>query len=53
MPRSSTWSLPFRLSNQNIVCISHLSHVCYMTCLSHHPWYDDHGNEPSGSIQDG
>jgi len=29
-PRSSKWSLPFRFFNQNIVCISHLSHPCYM-----------------------
>jgi len=29
MPRSSEWFLPFRFSDQNFVCISHLSHVCY------------------------
>jgi len=29
-PFSSAWSLPFRLSNQNIVCISYLSRACYM-----------------------
>jgi hypothetical protein len=28
MPRSSEWSLPFRFSDQNIACISHLSHAC-------------------------
>jgi len=30
MPRSYKWSLSFRFSNQNTVCISQLSHVCYM-----------------------
>jgi hypothetical protein len=30
MPRNSKWSLPFMLSNKNIVSISHLSHLCYM-----------------------
>jgi hypothetical protein len=29
--RSSEWSLPFRFSNWNIVCISHLFHACYMS----------------------
>jgi hypothetical protein len=33
-PRSSKWSLPFTFSNQNSLCISHLSHVCYMHCPS-------------------
>jgi hypothetical protein len=33
--RSSKWSLPFRLSNQNPVHISHLPHVCYMSYPSH------------------
>jgi hypothetical protein len=34
MPRSSNWSVPFRFSSQNSVCIYHLSHVCYMSfCL--------------------
>jgi hypothetical protein len=32
--------LPFRFSNQNFVCISHLSHPCYMPCPSHAPWFD-------------
>jgi len=27
-PSSSKWLLPFRFSNQNIVCISQLSHAC-------------------------
>jgi len=30
-PKSFEWSLSFRLSNQNIVCIVHLSHACYMS----------------------
>jgi hypothetical protein len=29
-PTHSEWSLPNRFSNQNIVCIFHPSHVCYM-----------------------
>jgi len=28
--RSLNWSLPFKLSEQNVVCISHLAHVCYI-----------------------
>jgi hypothetical protein len=35
--RSSEWPLPFKFSNQNIVCISHRSHVCYMCHPSHPP----------------
>jgi hypothetical protein len=35
--RSSEWSLPFRFSNQSTVCISHLSHACYMPLPSHNP----------------
>jgi len=31
-PRSSTWSFPFKFSNQNFVCISHLYHACHMSC---------------------
>jgi len=30
MPRSSEWYFPFRFSEQNFVCISHLSRACYM-----------------------
>jgi hypothetical protein len=30
-PSSSTWSLPFRFSNQNIIYVSRLSHACYMS----------------------
>jgi hypothetical protein len=29
------WSLPFRSSNQSIVCVSHLSHSCYTPRPSH------------------
>jgi len=37
-PRSSEWFLPFRFSDQNFICISHLSNSCYMPCPSHPPW---------------
>jgi hypothetical protein len=33
MLRSFMTSLPFCFSNQNVLCISHLSHSCYMPCL--------------------
>jgi len=33
-------SLPFKLPNQNIVRISHLSRACYMIRPSHHLWLD-------------
>jgi hypothetical protein len=36
MTRSSMQSLPFRFSDQNVVCI-HLSHSCYMPRLFHPP----------------
>jgi len=32
MPRYYKLSLPFRFSNQNFVCISPISHACYMSC---------------------
>jgi hypothetical protein len=32
-PRSSEWSLPFRISDRNFACISHLTHSCCMPCL--------------------
>jgi hypothetical protein len=41
---SSKWSLPIRFSNQTIVCISHLSHPCYMPCPPHPPWFDHNNN---------
>jgi hypothetical protein len=40
MPRSSEWSLSFRLSNQNFVHISHLPHACYMPCPTYPTWCD-------------
>jgi hypothetical protein len=40
MPTSSKWSPPLRFPNQINVCISHLSHACYMTRTSHMPWFD-------------
>jgi len=36
-PTSPKWSLPFRFSNQNYICISHLSHACDMPHPSHPP----------------
>jgi hypothetical protein len=33
-------SLPFRFPDQNLVCNSHLSHVCYMPRPSYPPWLD-------------
>jgi hypothetical protein len=42
--RSSKWSLPFSSSNQHFVCISHLSHVCYMPHPSHPSWFDHPNN---------
>jgi hypothetical protein len=38
VPKLSVWSLPFRFSNQNFVCISHLPHACCMPCPSNPPW---------------
>jgi len=39
-PTSYEWSLPFMFPEQNFVCISHLSHACYMSRPSHPPWLD-------------
>jgi hypothetical protein len=36
-PRSSEWSFPFIFFDQNIVCISHLSHACYTPLQPHFP----------------
>jgi hypothetical protein len=33
-------ALTLRLFNQNFVCISSLSHACYMPRQSHTPWFD-------------
>jgi hypothetical protein len=49
-PGSSEWSLPFRLSNQNIVCIFNLCHARYMSRPSHPPW-SDHPNNIWWSVQ--
>jgi hypothetical protein len=40
MPKSSEWSLPFKYSDQNFVCTSHLHHACYMRRPSHLPLRD-------------
>jgi hypothetical protein len=37
-------SLPFGFSDQDLVCISHLSHRCYMPYPSHIPWLDHLNN---------
>jgi hypothetical protein len=50
MPRSHKWSLPFKFSNQNTVCTSHLSHAYHIPCLSHPPW-SYHSNNIWWSIQ--
>jgi len=50
MPRSSKWPLLFRLSNQNMVCISHLIYPCCKPRPSHPPWFD-HLNDFWWSIQ--
>jgi len=39
-PRSSEWSLPFRFSDQNIICISYLSHAFCIPRPYHLPWLD-------------
>jgi len=44
MPRSCTWSLPFRFSDKNFVCISHLSHACYISHSFHPPWFGHPNN---------
>jgi len=49
-PRSSEWSLPFKFSNQNTVCIYHPSDACCMPLLSHSPWFD-HSNNIWWSVQ--
>jgi len=37
---SSEWSLPFRFSDQNLLCLYHLYHLCYMPRPSYPPWVD-------------
>jgi hypothetical protein len=39
-PRFSEWYLPLRFSVRNFVCISNLSHACYIRRPSHPPWFD-------------
>jgi hypothetical protein len=43
-PRSSEWSLLVSFFYQYFVCISHLSHSCYMPRLCHPPWLDHPNN---------
>jgi len=50
-PKFSEWSLPFRFSDQNVLCISYLSHLCYMPRPSY-PSSIDHPNNLE-SILDG
>jgi hypothetical protein len=42
LPSTSRSSLvtSFQDSNQNFVCTSHLSNVCYAQHLSHIPWFE-------------
>jgi hypothetical protein len=49
-PRSFEWSLPFRFTNQNCVCISHSSRACYISHPSHPPWFD-HPNDIWRSVR--
>jgi len=49
-PKSSECSVPFRLSYQNFVYVSHLSHACYMSCPSRPPWFD-HPNNVCWNVQ--
>lgn len=39
LPRSSKWSLCFRISLQDPVCICSLRHTCYMFLPSYPPWF--------------
>jgi hypothetical protein len=42
MPRSSKWSLSFRILKHYLVCIS--THVCFMFSPSHPLWFHDPNN---------
>jgi hypothetical protein len=48
-PLYSEWTFPFRSSDQDFVCIPHLSYECYMPRPSHPPWFDHSHNR--GFIQ--
>jgi hypothetical protein len=37
-PRCPKYSLPFMFSDYKVICISHLSHTCYVHKLTHPPW---------------
>jgi hypothetical protein len=39
-----SWSLPFSLSHQNLVCLSLFLHTSYMNYPSHHSWLDQLNN---------
>jgi hypothetical protein len=44
MPRSVNWPLTFKFCNYNFLSISHLSHECFISYLSHPPWYENPEN---------
>jgi hypothetical protein len=46
----SEWSLSFWFSNQNFLCVSSLSHACYMPRPCHPTWFD-HPNNIWWSLQ--
>jgi len=43
-PRSSKWPLTFRFSPPKFLCISHVSHACYIPYSSHPPWFHQPNN---------
>jgi len=44
------WSLPFRLCDQNFVCIFHFPHVYYISQEYHNPWFNYPNYESPGCI---
>jgi hypothetical protein len=48
-PTSCEWFLPFRFTDNNFLCISHLCHACYMSHPSHPPPFD-HANNISWRV---
>jgi hypothetical protein len=50
MLMSPVWFLPFGFSDQNFVCISHLSYTSYMRSQYNSPW-PDHPNNICWSVQ--